>query len=92
MNGYVADIEKSFGDIDLTIEAQDCYLWLQSDKGQQRKLPKRVWLTWLRNTQRRAREGNQARASPNRPQRTEARRDPSDFSGKTNEDWLRPRD
>ncbi len=59
LNGYVDDIEKAFVGIDLTIEAQRCYDWLnETPKGRSRKRPKAVWTTWLKN------ESKQPRASP----------------------------
>ena len=50
-NGYIEDIEASYGMLDLTMEAQACVHWLQT-KGKQRKTIVNTWNTWLKNSAR----------------------------------------
>ena len=55
----VDDIEGTYGDLNLVMEAHACYHWLQTNsKGKRRKDIKRTWMNWLKNTHLRSRYGN----------------------------------
>ena len=57
LNGYVKDIEQSYGDLDLTVEAHKAYEWLQTPpKGPKKRNLKSFWLNWLKKELKSARD------------------------------------
>jgi len=46
---YVASVQRKFSDIDLDLEAHSAYEWLQTPKGQKKKILRGFWTNWLKN-------------------------------------------
>tara|TARA_Y100000310_G_scaffold335033_1_gene416105 strand:+ start:3465 stop:3824 length:360 start_codon:yes stop_codon:yes gene_type:complete len=50
---YVASVAKAFPGIDLNLEAHAAYEWLQTAKGQRKKILRGFWTNWLKNATKR---------------------------------------
>jgi hypothetical protein len=47
---YIKTIEKNYQQINLDLEAHAAYEWLQSPKGQKKKVLRGFWINWLRQS------------------------------------------
>ena len=47
---YIKSIEKTYSGLNLDLEAHSAYEWLQSPKGQKKKVLRGFWTNWLKNT------------------------------------------
>jgi len=55
---YIKSIEQAYSNINLDLEAHNAYEWLQSSKGQKKKVLRGFWINWLKNSQKGGRNNN----------------------------------
>lgn len=74
---FIAEVERSYGDLPLATEAYLCFAWLEGPKGKKKVDIVPVWLNWLGHA--RQREVEVAKAGPHFAGRPTISTDPHDF-------------
>ena len=75
---FIADVEGSYSELDLTMEAQACAAWLAGPKGRKRVTIVSTWMNWLKNALRH--EAEAVKAGARVPGRATITTDPKVFA------------
>jgi len=78
---YIKSVEKAYPNVNLDLEAHNAYEWLQSPKGQKKKVLRGFWINWLKNVIRDP-------PGPNHKRSRAIRAEPESDASKLRESWL----
>lgn len=80
LNGYIQDVEASYRALDLTMEANNCLHWLETNPtGKRRKTIIGTWNNWLKRALKEIRSPPSSAAPPRGASRSEPRRNREEY-------------